>query len=109
IRSLDADVVRYLKIFTHLPPEEIAGLDARMAAHPELREAQRRLAEEVTRAVHGEKGLTVARQATEALFGGSLAGMTAETLEQIFADVPSATLPRSEIIGRPLSDVAAAA
>ena len=62
IQTDDRDVVRYLKFFTWLGREEIAALERATAEAPERREAQRRLAEEVTRAVHGDGELAKAEQ-----------------------------------------------
>lgn len=109
LRAMDADVVRYLKIFTFLPMARIAELEQAVAAAPEKREAQQVLAEELTRAVHGEQGLAAAKQTTDVLFGGSVQGLSAATLEAIFANVPSATLARAEAIGKPVFEVIAAA
>ncbi|MDD5705194.1 MAG: tyrosine--tRNA ligase [Kiritimatiellae bacterium] len=109
MRTLDADVVRYLKIFTFLPLSRIAEIEALLAATPEKREAQQVLADELTRAVHGARGLAIARQATEVLFGGSLEGLTADDLERIFAHVPSATLDIAQVVGKPVVEVIAAA
>jgi len=109
LRAMDADVIRYLKIFTFLPMERIAELEQAVAAAPEKREAQQVLAEELTRAVHGEHGLAIAKQATEVLFGGSVEGLPAATLEAIFANVPSATLAAADVIGKPVFEVIAAA
>ena len=69
LRTLDADVIRYLKIFTFLPLERIAELEQCVAREPERREAQRVLAEELTRTVHGEEGLRAAQRAASVLFG----------------------------------------
>lgn len=109
LRAMDADVIRYLKIFTFLPFERIAALEQAVAAAPEKREAQQVLAEELTRAVHGEAGLAIAKTATEVLFGGSIEGLAAADLEQVFANVPSATLPADQVLGKPAFDVIAAA
>lgn len=109
LRTLDADVIRYLKIFTFLPFERINELAAALASAPEQREAQQVLAEELTRAVHGATGLAIAQKATAVLFGGSLEGLAASDLESIFADVPSATLAAGDAIGKPLLEVMAAA
>ncbi len=109
LRAVDADVIRYLKIFTFLPLARITELEAAMAAAPERREAQQVLAEEVTRAVHGERGLAIAKQATSVLFGGSIEGLGAADLETIFANVPSATLTPGEVIGKPLHEIIALA
>ena len=109
LRTMDADVIRFLKIFTFLPLERIAELEQAVATAPEKREAQQVLAEELTRTVHGERGLTIAKQATDVLFGGSLDGLTASDLESIFANVPSATLPAADVFGKPAFEVIAAA
>ena len=109
LRSMDADVGRYLRIFTFLPEERIVELERAVVEAPEKREAQRVLAEEVTRAVHGEAGLRQAQRATEVLFGGSIEGLSADELEGIFRNVKSGALPRAEIVGKPVFEVAAAA
>jgi tyrosyl-tRNA synthetase len=95
----DADAGRYLRFFTLLPREEIEALEAQVAEAPQHREAQRRLAEEVTRTVHGEAGLDRARTASEVLFGGELEGLAAEEIADIFADVPSSVLPADTLSG----------
>ena len=109
LRAMDSDVIRYLRIFTFLPEERIKELEEQVKIAPEKREAQKALAEEVTRAVHGEKGLAEAKRATEVLFGGSIEGLSADTLESIFKNVPSAELPRDQVVGKPVLDVVAAA
>ncbi len=107
----DADAGRYLRYFTLMERGEIEALDAATAEHPQRREAQRALAEEVTRRVHGETGLARARQATEVLFGGSLEGLGRDEISDIFADVPSSEIPRTTLQGegRPLVEILAEA
>ena len=109
LRAADADVIRYLKVFSLRSLDEIAALEAEMKAHPEARIPQKALAEELTRLVHGEAGLRAAQGATETLFGGGVGGRSAAELETIFRDVKSAALPSAEIVGRPVFAVAAAA
>lgn len=103
----DANVVAYLKYFTWLTHREILELELALLKRPEEREAQRRLAEEVTRMVHGETALARAQQASEVLFGGEIAGLDAADIADIFADVPSSELPRTEMDGdgKPLIDL----
>ncbi len=104
LNTSDADVVPYLKYFTLLDRDEIAALERSVATEPHLRVAQRRLAEEVTRAVHGEDGLRKAQQATEVLFGErDLAGLSADDLLDIFAEVPSSAVPAADLQGEGLS------
>ena len=109
LRSADADVIRYLKVFSMRPLEEIAELEERMKADPAARIPQKALAEELTRLVHGEAGLKTALGATDALFGGDTSGKSAEELETIFKDVRSAELDGADVIGKPVFAVAAAA
>lgn len=109
LRALDADVIRYLRIFTFLPEERILELERSVKECPEKREAQKVLAEEVTRAVHGEVGLQQALRATDVLFGGSIEGLSASELENIFKNVKSAELSKDDVIGKPVFEVAAAA
>ncbi|MBQ1568468.1 MAG: tyrosine--tRNA ligase [Kiritimatiellae bacterium] len=109
LRSADADVIRYLKVFSMKSLDEIAELEKEMKARPEARIPQKALAEELTRLVHGEAGLKTALGATETLFGGSVEGKSADELESVFKDVKSASLPKSEIVGRSVYMVAAQA
>ncbi len=109
LRTADADVIRYLRVLTFVPMDEIAAMEEAMQSAPEERIAQKRLAEELTRAVHGTEGLTIARRASEVLFGGTLSGLRVDDLLEIFADVPSVEKRLDEVRGRPLVDVACAA
>ena len=109
IRTEDADVIRFLKIFTFLPLPRIEEIAREMAAAPEKRLAQRTLAEEMTRTIHGVAGLHVAQRASEVLFGGTLEGMRADDLVQVFANVPSRELPLASVKDAGILDVALAA
>lgn len=110
INQSDADTPRYLRYFTFLPRAEIEALDRQTQEAPHLRAAQTRLAEEVTRMVHGEEALQGAIRASKALFGGDLAGLDEATLLDVFSEAPSATLPRGVLdAGRAVADVLAEA
>ena len=109
LRAADADVIRYLKVFSMRSLEEIAELERQMKANPEARIPQKALAEELTRLVHGEEGLKKAIGATQTLFGGDVSGKSADELETIFKDVKSAVMPNAEVVGKPVFMVAAAA
>ncbi|MBI2829316.1 MAG: tyrosine--tRNA ligase [Acidobacteria bacterium] len=87
----DRDAVKYLKFFTYLPQERIAELDAATAREPERRHAQRELAQQVTRLVHGEEAVREAEAAAQTLFGGDISGMSVSQLLQAFPNVPSST------------------
>lgn len=109
LRSADADVIRYLKVFSLRPLDEIAELERQMKADPEARIPQKALAEELTALVHGAAGLETARGATQALFGGDVAGKGADELETIFKDVKSAECARADVVGKTVWAVAAQA
>jgi len=112
IRVDDADVGRCLRMLTTLAREEIESLDATRAHSPERRDSQRRLAEELTRLVHGPEGLAKAQRATEILYGAEISDLGDAELGEIFADVPSQELPRQTLVedgGLPIIDALVAA
>lgn len=110
INQADADTPRFLRYFTFLAREEIAALEAEIAEAPQKRVAQRRLAEEVTRLVHGPEALANAVRASEAIFGGGLEGLDEATLLDVFSEAPSSALPAAALgEGRPLLDTLVAA
>ncbi len=89
----DADVIRYLRLFTFLDQAEIDALAADTAERPHLRAAQKRLAEEFTKLVHGEHETSQVIAASQALFGrGELAALDASTLDAAMAEVPTGTV-----------------
>ena len=87
--TADADVIKYLKFFTFLSKEEIEGLEVSVQEEAHLRKAQKTLAEEMTKLIHGEKALEQAQKITAALFSGDIQNLTAEEIKQGFKDVPS--------------------
>lgn len=99
INTADADVERYLKYFTFLDPAEIAELAQATREAPERRVAQRALAREVTRLVHGPEAVQQAEAISEALFSGAVGSLSAGELEQAFRDVPTTELPADELEG----------
>ncbi len=107
----DQDAVRFLKYFTLLDRGAVGALETEVAERPHERSAPRALAEEVTRAVHGETGVARARQATQVRFGGGLEGLGGDDIAEIFADVPSTELPRQALegSGMPVVDLLLAA
>jgi tyrosyl-tRNA synthetase len=90
----DADVINYLRYFSWFTRTEIEEIEHKLEEHPERREAQRTLAQEMTRIVHGEAALAGAEQASRVLFGGEIAGLSAGDIQDIFADVPSTRVPK---------------
>jgi tyrosyl-tRNA synthetase len=99
INVSDQDVITYLKIFTFLSLEEIGNYAEKIRNKPEGREAQKRLAWEVTRLVHGQEVALMAQKASEVLFGGEISGFTDTLLKEIFSDVPKAKLLFSVLAG----------
>lgn len=85
----DADVVRFLKVFTFLTREEIEELERKTAENPGARAAQRALAEAVTTLVHGEEETLRVKEASAALFGrGDLREVNGATLRAATVDLP---------------------
>lgn len=97
INTADADVVKYLKIFTFLSREEIEALAEKVETEPHLREAQKTLAAEMTRLVHGEAALEQAVRITEALFKGDLKALTVAEMKDAFKDVPTAEMAKEDV------------
>ncbi len=96
LQTPDADVYRFLKFFTFLDVVEIDAIEAADKAAEGRPEAQRILAEEVTRLVHGEQALEGARRITQALFSGNTEGLSCADFEQLQLDgLPATQLPDS--------------
>ncbi|MEK5033825.1 tyrosine--tRNA ligase [Paenibacillus sp. FSL R7-0302] len=87
----DRDVVKYLKYFTFLSKEEIEALEEKVATEPHKREAQKALAEEMTRFVHSEELLEQAKRISAALFSGDIRSLTADEIEEGFKEMPTFT------------------
>ena len=109
LNTADADVVRHLKAFTLLGREEIDGLAAEIDSAPHRRVAQRALAAEVTRRVHGDVGLAGAERATRAFFGGELRELSEKELGWVFADAQAVEMERERLAaGVPVTHFAVA-
>jgi tyrosyl-tRNA synthetase len=108
LNAADADAATYLKYFTLLSREEITVLEQTIEDAPHERAAQKKLAEEVTRMVHGEEALSNAVKASQAMFGGELTGLDEATLADVFSEVPSSEIDHSTLsAGKPLIDLLA--
>lgn len=92
INQSDEDVIKFLKYFTFLGKEEIDRLEQSKNEAPHLREAQKTLAEEVTKFIHGEEALNDAIRISQALFSGDLKSLSAKELKDGFKDVTQVTL-----------------
>lgn len=91
INQQDNDTPKFLKYFTFLTKDEIETLEEAIKERPHLREAQRRLAEEVTRFVHSQEALEEAQQITEALFTGDVGQLSAKQIQDGFNNMPQST------------------
>jgi tyrosyl-tRNA synthetase len=98
LNTADADVIDYLKTFTFLTLEDIKALAGELTGHPERREAQRRLACEVTELVHGPAAVASAERISASLFGGELEGLEEGDLAQLRQDgMDTSVIPATEI------------
>jgi tyrosyl-tRNA synthetase len=95
----DRDVVTYLKWFTLLERSEIDALATAVEGEPAKREAQKRLAREITLAVHGQDGLNEAERVTAAFFGGALGRLRAADIEDVLAGAPSSEVSKRLLEG----------
>jgi tyrosyl-tRNA synthetase len=100
-RVVDEDVMTLLRMLTFIDIDEIRDMERALQAKTlPAHAAQKRLAEEVTRFVHGEEGLKIALKVTQAALPGSQALLDKETLKEIKGDLPSADLTRDEVLGK---------
>lgn len=124
LRTTDADVEKYLKMFTLLPVEEIDAVVREHEIQPERRLAQKLLAKEVTLMIHGsesqpavhlrsltrpaEEGLEAARVATNVLFGTDYSTLHAKDIVKSLANDPRLVLcTEDELLGITLPNIAA--
>ena len=98
----DEDTGTCLRFLTELERSEIEALDESRVSAPQQRASQKKLAEELTRLIHGSTGLAAALQATEIFFGAEIENLDDRQLIDIFADVPSCELPAAELSGEGL-------
>jgi tyrosyl-tRNA synthetase len=92
----DSDVVKFLKYFTFLTPPQIEELENELKQHPERRAAQRELAREVTKLVHGEEAVASAEKITQALFSGDITKLTEAELVEALQDLPTTVIAAQE-------------
>lgn len=109
LNASDDDAERFIKFYTFLPKEEIEALVEEHKTNPGDRKLQKKLAEEVTVWVHGEKEYETALNATKILFGKSTAedfeNLNEETFLEIFDGVPQKELAKSDLLGSNIVDL----
>jgi tyrosyl-tRNA synthetase len=94
----DADVIKFLKYFTLLSKEEILELAKKTKENPKEREAQKVLAREVTKLVHGEKELKRVERISQILFYGNVRELKEEEIKEALFNVPTQKIPKKEKI-----------
>ncbi len=99
LNTEDSDAGKYLRYFTFLDRRSIAQLEDAIRNAPERREAQRVLAREVTRMVHGDAHVVRAERASGVLFGEDISTLPADDVLSVFEDVPSSTVAADKLAG----------
>ncbi|MFU8839558.1 MAG: tyrosine--tRNA ligase [Nitriliruptoraceae bacterium] len=100
INAADADVIRFLKLFTFLDLDDITEVAREHEREPAARAAHRLLAREATRVIHGDAGVAAAEGATAVLFGDApFTGLADDVLAAAFEEAPSVTLERARLDG----------
>ncbi len=103
----DSDVIRLLRMLTFLELEEINKIEEQMKKSDYVpNSAQKRLAEEVTRYVHGEEGLEVAKKVTLSAAPGSSATLDVESLKEIANDMPNISIDAAELVEKKYVEIA---
>ncbi|MEY8308687.1 tyrosine--tRNA ligase [Erysipelotrichaceae bacterium 51-3] len=97
VNTEDSKVIEYLKKLTFLSVEDIMDLEREVEENPGARKAQKRLAEEVVRDLHGQEALDTALKITSALFTGSLQDLNEEQRRQAVADMEKIELPAGKL------------
>ncbi len=106
VRVSDEDVIKLMRLLTFMDMGEIRRLEEQMKQADYVpNTAQKKLAEEVTRIVHGAEGLDTALKVTAGVSPGSDAELNAQTLEQIAVNMPSCTLKLNEVVDQKLIDL----
>lgn len=99
LNTEDIEVVRYLRFFTFLDKSAIDALAQTTETSPEKREAQKTLAREVTKLVHGQAHVDRAEHASSVLFGEDIATLPADDVLAVFDDVPSSSVGSEQLEG----------
>ncbi len=103
IRLSDQDVIQLMRMLTFMPIEEIREYETNLANAPQL--AQKRLAEEMTRLVHGKAELKSAQKATEMATPGKKVALSADHLKALIDQIPTKRFVKADFLGHFLIDV----
>lgn len=99
LNTPDADVIKLITQFTFAEQTDILEFTEALETAPEKRAAQQYLADEVCTLIHGEEATNAAKNAAQVLFGGSVDGIPAEQLLEIFKEVPSYEVDKTSLTG----------
>lgn len=105
----DSEIIYLIKRLTLADQVKINELEESLKTTPEQRTAQKYLADTLTAVFHGESSVTEARKAGQVLFGGDITGVALSQLLDIFSEVPSAEIAKSQLLGQQLTEVFAKA
>lgn len=98
INTEDADVIKFLKFFTFLSKEEIEDLEKKTKEKPKEREAQKILAREVTKMVHGKEEVKRVEKISQILFYGNVRELRENEIKEALFNVPTQKIPKKEKI-----------
>jgi len=98
LHTSDEQVGELLRYLTFLGPDQITELDAETASHPERRAGQHALARAVVSLVHGDDEVARCEEASAALFGEEIAGLSEKMLLAVTQDAPTTLLSRQELV-----------
>ena len=101
----DEEVIARLKQYTFLTQEEISAIETEWNENRGGRLAQRRLAEEVTRFIHGDEGLAEAERITSAVFSGNVTELSGKEIEDAFRDDTTFTISEDKNVVDLLAEV----
>lgn len=99
LNSDDKDIPKFLRTFTLFDRARVEELEASLAKDPGAREPHRALARHMTERLHGPTEAANAEAAGKALFSGEVGGLPADTLNEVFANVPSSRHAKSRLVG----------
>jgi len=106
VRVPDGDVIRLMRMVTFMDLEEIASYEAEMSSSSYVpNSAQKRLAEEITRMIHGEEGLEMALRVTQQLSPGTKAVLDVASLKELMSEMPHVSLSSAEVLGCRFVDI----
>jgi tyrosyl-tRNA synthetase len=103
LNTSDEDVARFLRLFTFLPLAQVKEVEQAHLADPGKRAAQRVLAEEATRLIHGDHAAKEVVKASECLFNGDVNALPLHLLLEAMNGVPTTNHSKAQLRGQPMT------